>query len=217
MIFTIITIQSLICWISSLVFLRKNKAGYMWHLTWFLGLSTLTELTAYIVYFHFHQPNNYWVFNTFLPVEIFFLSWLLNKIMQGYFKSHYVIIIGTVIFSCIYLYESIGHLFLGISMKAKNFSSVYLIVLCFLYYYYLQKKTEYINLKQDPSFWVVAGCFFFYFGSITCDIFFDYLLAINKVTIKPVRYIIFIVLNLILYSCWGYSFLCKYKQTISSS
>lgn len=217
MVFTIIVTLALLCWVSSLFFLRKEKTGYLKHMIWFLGLTTLAELTGYLVYFQFHQKNNYWVFNAFLPIEIFFLSWLFYKILSPYYNSKPWILAGLTIFSAIFFYESFQQNFAGMSMNAKKFSSLYLILLCLSYYYFLQKNEEYIQLKKHPAFWIVTGCFFFYFGSVACDFFFDYLLTINNTSIKPVRYIIFIVLNFILYSCWSYSFLCKYRQAISSS
>lgn len=198
-----------------MAFLRNEK-GYLREMKWFLALSALTELTGYLVYFQLHQKNNYWVFNTFLPVEVLFLSWMLYRILSPYYNCKPWIVAGVFLFSVIFLLESIQHQFVGISMKAKNFASIYLILLCLSYYYTLLKSDDYIDLKKHAPFWLVTGCFFFYFGSVTCDFFFDYLLTINQSSIKPVRYIIFIVLNFILYGCWSYSFLCKYKQTISS-
>jgi hypothetical protein len=216
MVFTIIVILAFLSWIASIAFLTKTHTGYLRSMIWFLGLTTAAEFTGYLVYFQLHQKNNYWVFNTFLPIEVFFLGWLFTKILSSYCSCKPWILAGLTIFAAIYFYESFQSNFLGMSMNAKNFASIYLILLCLSYYYYLLKRDEYILLKTHAEFWIVTGCFFFYFGSITCDFFFDHLLSINAVTIKPVRYIIFIVLNFILYSSWSYSFLCKYRQTISS-
>jgi len=215
MIFTIIVILCFLCWLSALFFYRKEKGGYSLSMVWFMGLTTVVELTGYLVYFQFHQKNNYWVFNSFLPIETFFLAWLLHKIVKPYFNSRPWIILGLATFSVIYFYESIQHGFLGMSMSAKKFASIFIILLCLCYYYFLLKKEEYVPLKTHPPFWLVTGCFFFYFGSICCDFFFEYLKTVNSISIKPVRYIIFIVLNFLLYSCWSYSFLCRYRQTIS--
>ena len=217
MIFTIIIIIAFTSWVSSIVFLRNRNTGYLTNMIWFLGFTTLAEFTGYLVYFQLHQKNNYWVFNAFLPMEIFFLSWIFNKVLSPYFKCKPWILAGLALFFSLYFYESVQSNFLGMSMNAKNIASVYLILLCLFYYYFLLKSNEYVRLKSHPEFWIVTGCFFFYFGSITCDFFFDHLLSINKVAIKPVRYIIFIVLNFVLYSSWSYSFLCKYRQTTSSS
>ncbi len=216
MVFTIIIILCFLCWLSSILFYKKKRAVYDLPIIFFLGLTTLIELTGYLVYFQFHQKNNYWVFNSFLPVETFFLGWLFVKILSPYFNGKPYVIAGLSIFSVLYLYESIQHHFLGMSMDAKKFASVFIILLCLSYYYFLLKKEEYVPLKKHPPFWLVSGCFFFYFGSICCDFFFEYLIAVNTPNLKPVRYIIFIVLNFIWYICWSYSFLCEYRRTISS-
>jgi hypothetical protein len=50
--------------------------------------------------------------------------------------------------------------------------------------------------------------FFFYFGSVACDLFFYQLFLIPN----NLRSDIYAILNLLLYSCWSYSFLCRYQQ-----
>ncbi len=214
MIFTIIVLITFLCWLSSIILIKGLRAGYFKLMPWYLGLTTLVELTGYIVYFKLHYPNNYWVFNAFLPLEVLFLSWIFYHLLSNYFYCKTLIIVGSLGFLLIYLFESFNSAFLAMSMKAKDFGSVYLIILCLIYYYFLQKDNNYVNLKWHADFWIVTGCFFFYFSSIGCDFFFDYLRSINLGTTKPVRYLIFIVLNFIMYGCWSFSFLCRYKQKI---
>jgi hypothetical protein len=69
---------------------------------------------------------------------------------------------------------------------------------------------------QHPPFWIVTGLFFFNFGSIACNLFFDYLMVKIPKEYIPINYIIFTVLNFILYGCWSYAFICRYRQMISS-
>lgn len=214
MLYLTIIIIVFLCWISSVILLRRQR-DYFKYMKWFLGITFLAELFGYIVYFVLHQKNNYWVFNAFLSVEVLFLSWFIYKVISPYVKSGNWVFGGVTIFLLLYCYESFGSNFLDMSMKAKNFASLFIITLCLVYYYFLLKDNNYINLKKHPPFWIISGCFFFYFSSIACDFFFDYLQKINTTSIKPVRYVIFIVLNFIEYGCWSYAFLCKYRQTIS--
>ncbi|HEY0652694.1 MAG TPA: hypothetical protein VGD65_06180 [Chryseosolibacter sp.] len=215
--FSIIVILSFLCWVSSLFFLTKRNGGYLRHMIWFLALTLVTEFAGYLVYFQFRQPNNYWVFNLFMGVELLFLSWLMHQISAPYYNSKPWIVAGLTLLLLTYFYESSQSGFLELSMKTKNMFAVYMILLALSYYYFLLKSETYFQLKDHPPFWIVTGVFFFYFGSVMADLFFDYLLSINKVAIRPVRFSIFIVLNLILYGSWSYSFLCKYRQTTSSS
>ncbi len=179
---------------------------------YFLLLTTLVEGTGYIVYFVLHKPNNYWVFNAFLPVEILYLSWLFFKILPPNWTNRIFLISGAVLFLCFYFFESATSSFLLMSNTAKKMAGFYITLLCLLYYYGLFKSNEYIELKKSVAFWIISGCFLFYVSSIVCDIFFDYLLIINYKNLKPVRYLIFIFLNLIMYGCWSYAFICRYRQ-----
>ncbi len=213
MIFTLITILTFLCWISALLLIRGQKS-FFFHFKWFLGLATLVELMGYLWYFQLGYSSNHWIFNAFLFVEICFLSFIFSQVLSRYYNYRPWLFAGLAIFVMSYFTESIGDSFREMSMMSKKLASVYIILLCLSYYYHLLRKDEYVLLKFHPDFWLVTGCFFFYFGSATCDIFFDYLLELNQVSLKPVRYIIFVVLNFILYLCWSYSFLCKSRPTI---
>lgn len=213
MIFTLITITCLLATIVSFISLLKEKS-YLGSIPYFLALTTLVEGTGYLVYFILHKPNNYWVFNAFLPVEILYFSWLFYKILPPTRLNRFFLIAGTILFIATYLSESFQSSFTMMSNNAKKIAGFYITLLCLLYYYGLFKSKEYIELNKSIEFWIISGCFLFYVSSIVCDIFFDYLLIINYKNLKPVRYIIFIFLNLVMYGCWSYGFLCKYRQKI---
>ena len=216
MFYTSIIWIEFICLLLALFFINNKKAGWLRNFIWLLSITVITESAGYCVYFLL-QKNNHWVFNAFMPVDFFFTNWILYKICSPHFNCKPWIIIVLAVFSILYVIESINSHFLEYSSISGSVKSIVIISISFLYYYYLLKQDEYIDITKDPPFWIVTGCFFFYFGGIACDFFFDYLVTINNTTLKPVRYIIYIVLNFILYSCWSYAFICKYRQTISSS
>jgi hypothetical protein len=59
----------------------------------------------------------------------------------------------------------------------------------------------------------VNGTLIFYFGSTAINIFFDYLVH-DKISVfsYSIRYVTFAILNVLLYSCWSYAFICRFLQ-----
>jgi len=208
----------IICFIISIFSIANKKSGWWKYFVWFLAFTILVEVAGYgIVKLSFQKESNHWLYNLSLPVEFLFISWALYKICIPTFNCKPVIISGLAIFVIIYIIESISSGFLEYSFRANSFASAWITIICCLYFYYLLKQDDYIVISAHAPFWIITGCFFFYFGTTSCNFFYDYLKVINTNQNIPVRYIIFNVLNFILYSCWSYAFICKYRQTISSS
>ena len=207
----------LICFIISIFCLTNKKVGWCNHFVWFLLLTVIAENTGFFSYFYFHVKDNHWVYNTFLPVETFFIGWVLYKVCQPHFNSKPLILSGLAAFTISYLIESIKSRFTDFSSIANILFSIWAIVICFTYYYRLLKDETNITISTHAPFWIITGIFFYYFVSTSANLFFKYLIEINKIKLVPIRYSIFLFLNLTLYGSWAYSFICIQKKTISSS
>ena len=73
-------------------------------------------------------------------------------------------------------------------------------------------------IGSDAPFWWVNGTICFYFAGMACNIFFKYLVKdVTSDVSHSARYIVFSILNVILYACWSYSFICRYFQRTSTS
>jgi len=205
-------IIEIVCLFFAITYLKKEK-GYWNGIMWFMLFTVITEMAGYCMRVILHY-NNHWLYNFYLLAEASFMSWLLYKI--SIFNSKPLVITGLAVFVICYLYESIHSDFTEYSSVSNSILCIYLTIVCCLYYYFLLKRDEYINVVKYAPFWIITGCFFFYFGRIGCNFFFEYLVAICNKYGVPVRYIIFIILNFILYGCWSYAFICRYRHTISS-
>lgn len=210
--FPFVIIVEFICFVFSLLYLAKEKTGLYSYFKWILLLTVIVETVAYLMIVLLHQKTNHWFHNLYIPIDACITCYILHTLNKKYFNTKPLIIIGLSIFFILFFYESIVSNFKAFSSLSKGFVSVFFAVLCCLYYYYLLKQDEYINLAKHPPFWIITGCFFFYFGRTACNFFYNYLVTINQKTGNPIRYFIFIVLNFILYSSWGYAFICKYRQ-----
>ncbi len=172
-----------------------------------------TEISG--IYVRTQYQSNTWIYNILLIFEISALSLMFQKLLSRYLNCKFIIISGIVVLSTIYVYE----LSLHGPLKRHYISNVVLgviMVIYSLYYFYLLLKDEtYVNLNTDPGFWWVIGTLFFYFGYTILNIFYPIL---SKVLTKPGMAFsyTFKILNILLYSCWSYSFICRKWQTTNS-
>jgi hypothetical protein len=211
---TIIDIEFL-CLVFSLIYLTNKHIGWYIHFTWYLAITVVVESLGYYTYFYLHR-SNHMIFNLFLPLEFVFTGWIMFKVYEPMLHSKYAIMLTLAIVCIIYLTESITNDFSEYSTRANIAFSIAVVVSCLFYYYHLIKTDEYINVYKYGDFWVVTGLFIFYFVETASNFFFTYTSSINRKSIIPIRFIIHIILNFILYSCWAYSFICRYRRKISS-
>lgn len=210
----IIVIEAFCC-ICGFVFLNKDRSVWK-YFKWILLITVLKEVVGYTTAILMPGQNNHWWFNIFLPVDFIIYTCILHYACRRYFRDRSVIILGSVCFAIIFFYESYMNSFAKYSLLASNIAAVYYLLFCCLYYFFLLKQEGYEDILRSPSFWVITGLFVFYFSRTACNVFFTYLVEINEILLKPIRYVIFIILGFILYGLWSYAFLCRYRQRISS-
>lgn len=215
---TINTTTEIICFSVALTCLSKDNNGVWRSVILFLLLTLITEFTGiYIKKLYLadtiHIRPNVWVYNFFIVFQVGFTSLMFSSLLNKYIKSKPIIIGGLTLLAAFYIYEVFLH---GIFEKHNltTISMSVLFVLYSLYYFYLLlRDEEYIDLKYSYAFWWVTGLLFFYFGRIACVIF-NYKLSLIIITPKHyLTYYIYNALNIILYSCWSYSFICRKWRT----
>lgn len=203
-----------LCFTLALLFLKNSKAGLWKYFKMYMLLTVLIEATGWLLRTYWHV-NNQWLYNIFAPIQAFFLFWVFYKIYPKQFNSKLFLGICAAAFSIVYVIECFRHPFTIFNNNSWIVFSFSIIIACGLYYYFLLKDDEYINLAVHPPFWFVTGVFLYFFCSSVCTLFFSQLVRINIMQNISLRYLLFILFNLILYGCWSYAFLCKYKQTRS--
>lgn len=176
----------------------------------------MIESAGWSVAVFFHQ-NNHWIYNIELPIEVLFMIWLFRKIFQPYVETTLWVILSTVAFVILYGRDGLEHGFREYADFTDTIMAIVFVLASCMYYYLLLKDERHVELYQHPPFWLVTGMFLFYFGSTAVNVFFDELMEVNIMKGISLRYIIFTVLNAILYGCWIFAFRCRYRQTISSS
>ena len=210
---TVNTFMEWSCFLAGVVCLRKDK-DLVWKLfPIYLLLVCIVETTG--IYLRLcHHVSNAFLYNYYLPAECICISIFLFHLLRPSGLKRLFLLLWLGIFIVLYMVESVHNNFAQYSSQVVVLMSV-VFVLASLYYYYLVLKSDrYIRLGSYPPFWWVNGVLIFYFGGVVNYIFFNYLLhtpAVNSIQFS-LRYIIFKVLNVLLYGSWIYAFICRYRQ-----
>ncbi|EHQ27966.1 hypothetical protein Mucpa_3874 [Mucilaginibacter paludis DSM 18603] len=155
-----------------------------------------------------HQPNQ-WPYNILLVCHIVFTSFMFSSLLSKYKNNRPPIIGGLVVLILFYAYDLFQHGFLRFNILCYNSMSVFFTVYSLFYFYLLLQEDTYIRLQYSADFWWVCGVLFFYFGNTAINLFRGKLAGIMITPKHAITYYIYIVLNVILYGCWSYSFICR--------
>jgi len=207
-----VTIET-ICLIFAFIYLSRDKQGVWKSMILFMLIICITEIAG-ILSKKTVQGNN-WVYNIYLMPEAGFTSIMFGYLLSKYTKNRVFVLPGLALLFVLYLYEIYKHGIYNFNVLTTTVMSILFIFYSFYYYYLLIKDEQYVNLKYYAPFWWVAGTLFFYFGSIVSDLYFT-VLSSDHLQLFTFRHLIYVVLNITLYTFWSYSFLCRYQQRKST-
>jgi len=211
---TLNTIPELACFIVALICLFKQP-----DITWkffiiYLFATCATELFG--IYIKHHPVkgniNNTWIYNIYLLFTIAFTSMMFSTIIGRYISIKQIVITQVCVLLILYANEFIvnkTNLYLSITY---NLMSAFFIFYCLFYYYQLVKDEKHVNLLYSSEFWWITGALFFYFGTEIWMLLYPWLLKQNHNNYKDlgIKYrLVFSTVNIVLYSLWSYSFICK--------
>lgn len=197
----------LMCFILSLIGLSKKDSRIWKGITIYLFIVCATEFTG--LYLKRHGYRNQWPYNILLLSQIAYISLMFLSLFNKYIKSRPLVASGLALLLIVYIYEIFDHGFLVYNNTTNTIMSILFVLYGLYYYYLLLKDDDYVALGFSPNFWWVAGILLFYFGSTAVNLFHGNL---SKIRVTPehfLPYYLYMVLNLLLYGCWSYSFICK--------
>jgi cell shape-determining protein MreD len=209
---TLNTSAELTCFFVALVFLLKDKDPVWRMVIPFLMLTCLVEFFGIHMRKVWGVPNGL-LYTLFLLAECSFISYFFHHLYKRYFNKPRWLFGWLAVFLTIYVTETTIRGFGSYASVSAIVMSIAFVLAALLFYYLKLKDEQFEPLLTSPSFWWVSGCLFFYFGGTACNVFFDYLKN-NEVSSYSgsIRHQIFIILNIILYSFWSVSFICRYRQ-----
>jgi len=220
--FTLNTGIETVCFITSLIWLINYKGQPIWRNVVFLLFITCSVefMGIYVkrLYLHdrLHVHPNPWLYNILLLFQIVILSIMFNSLLTKYIKIKSAIFIIALLMVSLYVYEIWEHGVFNYNNLTYSVMSVIIVLCSLIYFYLLLKDDSYIQLSRSADFWWIAGLLFFYFGSTVVNLFYSKLSHIMITPKRSLSYFIFNILNVLLYSCWSYSFICRRWLTTTS-
>jgi hypothetical protein len=214
---TVNTVSEFFCLLISILCLYREKDKVWRNFILLLLLTCLVEIAGIYIRKGLHRPN-FMIYNIFLLIECAALNYFFYHLFKANHNLKKLLTGWLIFFLLFYFIELYVKHFNTYVSASSTFMSVELILASVYYYYLLLKEEKFRQLSKDASFWWVNGTICFYFAGIACNIFFKYLLQDKTPGLThSARYIVFSILNVILYSCWSYSFICRYYRRTSSS
>ncbi|SFW88661.1 hypothetical protein [Chitinophaga sancti] len=209
--FTLNTVAEMICLLVAAFCLAKDKTPIWRYFIVYLLLTCATELTGVYIR-EMTSLSNAPFYNVYLLIECGFISCFFYQLYLQYTNKRSLLIIWLCIFLVMYVLEGLKfHFAKFVNLTASTESVVF--VLASLYFYYLiLRDDKYIVLNTYAPFWWVNGTLIFYFGSTATNIFNDYLVHEIKSITMSIRYVTYSILNVLLYACWSYAFICRFLQ-----
>jgi hypothetical protein len=195
--------------IASIVLLIRDKNNFWKIVMLYIAIALFFE--SYGSYLNARKIHNLWWFNLFIFLEAGFILYGLGHCLRKYINPRNLLLGGAVVIYGSYGLSVILNGSEQYNILCVNVMSVLFTVYALYYYYLLLRDEHFIVLKNHPEFWWVTGVLFYYFGSTMANIF-DGMFSVRVFNWLPLRYLIYIVLNLILHSFWIYSFICRMKQ-----
>jgi hypothetical protein len=210
--FTINTVSEAICLLIALLSFKKSDIISIVSI-FFLFITCATEMTAIPIKKHYiadpaHVISNAWLYNILLVFQMTFFSFLFYHLLNKFRDNRAIIYIGFAVLVVLYIVDVTNHGFFEYNNLTNTVMSVLMVCYGFYYYYNLLNNNSYINLRYSSEFWLATGVVLFYFGDTGCNLFYEKIKPILPPNKHYLGYI-YNVLNVILYGCWSYAFICR--------
>jgi len=207
------TASEILCFLTAVICLSGNKNN-VWRLFIpYLFVTVFAEITG--IYLRNQNQNNQWPYNILLVFQILFPGLIFKQLLKDYIKSNVIIISGTALLMLLFIYETAKHGFLRFNNTTYSVMCMLYVLYSLYYFYLLLNADDHVVLKYSAKFWWAAGTLLFCFGSTVVNVFRG-LLSGLIIGDHNLTYYIYSMLNMILYSCWSYSFICRKWLTTTS-
>jgi len=211
MISSINIIIELSCLIMAVILLKRDSLLFSKLTKGYLAIVVIIETIGFIMSKGFHL-NNAWLYNIFIIFEAAYISHglyvALNKLTN---KALVICSIPLITFIITYIFEIYTHGFLKFNSITINVESVLFVIVSLVYFHLLIKHKDPIELNTNAQFWWVSAVLFYYFGSTIYNLFIYFLYQDFPKSYAILIYVM-LILNLLLYSIWIYSFICNSRQ-----
>jgi hypothetical protein len=206
----------LLCLAASIVFAARLKGSvFIWFIP-FLILTNIQEWGSRYGYMSIAGSNAVSL-NLFTTIEFIFYGWLFYNEAQSNARRKKIVYLAIAMITGVV----INMLFFQSPLKFHSYSyllgSIIIIIFCLWFFKDLMSGERFVELLSYRMFWVSSGLLFFYMGMFVCFTLFEVLSTQILTNYFIIFNILMNVFNIILYTCFTISFLCRPKQTIITS
>ena len=206
-------IAELICLMAACLFLYRDRQAAWRSQVFFLLFTVVVEIFGKTL--KIANKTNDLIYNVYIIAETCFVLYVFRSLISPYKKRDKLFLATIVLYFLFYGLDTRNHGIYTFHNATTLLISVVFIG-CGSYYLYLLINDERdIYLVRHGPFWWTAGALCYYYGSSVNELYFT-LLSAESERDYTYRHSIFIILNLILYGCWSYSFYCRYLQRTST-
>jgi hypothetical protein len=173
----------------------------------FLGLTLLVD--GYGLYLRSKGINNYTMYSLFTALEFVFYLFVLSCIIRNLRVRLLVryILVFNIFFSLISMFYIQKDRFNSISY---SLSCLLIVFFCIYYFFEIFRYPQFVNLKNEPSFWICSGLLFYYCCSFPLLGLTTLLETIPRVLVDNI-FILLNAMNILLYTLFVIAFLCRIK------
>lgn len=202
------------CFLASLFLLKNKPWKHPWTLFKYYLLIVVVVETLSSVGLRFHlMATSQWLYNGFMPLYGLFYFYVFANIIKLKHIKKLILVLSLTFLGAI-LWEGFNVGFSTFFFRTLIYVSLVQLFLCGLYFYSIFQQDEYSDLLKDPAFWFSTGTLFYVAIVASTSIFFSELLKLQVKNQIPLRAILVVLGNVIMYGCWIKSFLCiNNKQT----
>jgi len=159
--------------------------------------------------------SNSLVYNFLFLFEIAFFSLMFHTLLNPYFNSKPLIYLGLAVLIISYSTELLTNGICKRTHVSLIIQGVLFVLYSLLYFYALIKDERHIDLKYSAEFWWVAAVLICYFATTVLNVFYKQLARILDQPMEAFR-LIRSGANILLYTLWAYSFICRKWLTTRS-
>lgn len=189
-------------------YFQKPAFRYLRLFPVFLLITILVEVIGWIL--TQNRINNSFLFYPFSSIEFEFYLFILLNIIYNLKVKRIITILLVVypILSIVNIYLIQAHTFPSISF---SIGCLLIVGFCIYYFFELFQLPRSVNLIQEPAFWICSGLLFFYCCSFPLFGLSNFMFKLSNVIRKNISFIL-TIMNVLLYSLFTISFLCRLKN-----
>lgn len=205
-----------ITFITSLFIWRRKGDKHLKILSVLLGLSVVTEIYGIFLFRKWGHISNNPVYNVYMLIAFLLIAWYYRTILTRPFIRK-TINFFLVLFPLIWI---------GTQLYIFNWNkwnsyvaitgAVFTVMAAVFQYYELFNAEKLVHLSSSAEFWIATGMLLFYAANL------PYLGALNFIIrhydkkIGDSLNVILQILNILMYSFFTYSYVCRYKTSIKN-